>query len=103
MADRAHGFTRPADRHPHAPRDPRRDDRLELVVNLHEERPQAVLVSPVDDGGVAQAWLPRRLITIEPSRSLGPHGVTLRIHAPRWLAEEKQLVAVAAEGQGDLF
>jgi len=96
------GFTRAADRHPNAPQDARRTEMIPLVVNLHKDRPLSVLVSPVDDGGVAPVWLAKKLIRIAPSRALGPRGVTLRIELPRWLAEEKQLIAVAGEGQGSL-
>lgn len=111
------GFS-PDTRHPNAPHKessaprsgmrqplggPARDEMLPLVVNLHDERLKAVLVSPIDDGDVAQAWLPRRLIKMETHTSMGPHGVTVRIELPRWLAEEKQLVAVAGAGQGVLL
>lgn len=91
------------DRHPHAPRDARASEMLAMVVNLHQDRPKAILVSSTADGEVGQAWLAKTLIRIEPAKALGPHGVTLRIHVPRWLAEEKGLASAAGEGQGVLL
>lgn len=99
LAPPVQGFTR-SETHPNAPQ---RNDMVPLVVNLHQDRPKSVLVSPVDDGGVAPVWLAKKLIKLSPAKALGAHGVTLRIELPRWLAEEKHLIAVAGEGQGVLL
>lgn len=96
------GFLREG--HPNAPRDPRADEMLPMVVNLHRDQPKSILVSSTADGEVGQVWLAKTLIRIEPARALGVHGVTLRIHVPRWLAEEKGLVArVDDDRQGVLL
>lgn len=63
-----------------------RSDVVDIAVQLHGERPKAVLVS--DSGERRDAvWLPRGLIEIE----VGKRRIAV-VTLPEWLAVEKGLV-----------
>lgn len=70
------------------------DDRHTLNCTHVRTTPDAVLVST----GVGEVWLPMAELTIV----AGMFGA-MEIEMPRWLAEEKHLVAVADPAQGRLF
>lgn len=70
---------------------------------LHREERDAWLVSRSGLG--AGVFVPKSQLVLEPGHpvpTLTPVG-PLDVELPDWLAEEKGLVDVKAEGQGDLF
>jgi hypothetical protein len=83
------------------PNDPARNELVELVLNIIQEREKSLIVCGTGPDDVNQS-LPLSLIEIEPTRSMGPRGVTARVKLPRWLAREKGLIAGFGEGQGEL-
>jgi len=69
---------------------------------LHREEGDAWLVSR---GGVgAGVFVPKSQLRLEPGHPAPVFGaVQVDVEMPDWLAEEKGLIDVKVEGQGDLF
>lgn len=70
---------------------------------LHREEGDAWLVSRSGVG--AGVFVPKSLLVLEVGHEVpvfGPVG-PLDVELPDWLAEEKGLIDVKVEGQGDLF
>lgn len=69
-----------------------------VVVELLEERSQAILVGSTSDAAIS-CWLPLSQIKVD----LAQRGRTLRVTMPLWLARAKNLATEAGAGQGSLF
>jgi len=69
---------------------------------LHREERDAWLVSR--NGVGAGVFVPKSLLELEPGHPMPVFApVTIDARLPDWLAEEKGLIDVKVEGQGDLF